>query len=51
MSNYKRFNKNWWERRQQAHNYLSEICVMKNHKFKKNLDYYFTNLINKLIKN
>lgn len=51
MSNYKRFNKNWWVRRQQAYNYLSKICVMKNHKFKKNLDYYFTNLINKLIKN
>ena len=51
MSTYKKFNKNWRERRQQAHNYLSKICIMKNYKSKKNLDYYFTNFINKLIKN
>lgn len=51
MSTYKKFNKNWWERRQQAHNYLSKICIMKNYQSKKNLDYYFTNFINKLIKN
>lgn len=48
MSKYKKFNKNWWERRMQAHQYFQKICDIKNLNCSKNFDYYFTRLINKI---
>ncbi len=48
MSSYKKFDKNWWKRRMQAHQYLHTIVGPKKLKYYKNLDYYVTNLINKI---
>ena len=48
MSNYKKFDKNWWKKRLQAHMYLHKIQNNKNLKLNKNLDYYITSLINKI---
>ncbi len=50
MSTYKKFNKNWWHRRFQAHEYLNKICIMKNYKVNKNFDYHLTNFIYELLK-
>lgn len=49
MSKYKKFNKNWWQRRLQAHEYLNEIYTKKNYKFNVNPDYYLTKLINQIL--
>ena len=51
MSKFKKFNKNWWHRRFQAHEYLNKICTMKNYKVNKNFDYYLTNFIYEMLKN
>ena len=51
MSKFKKFNKNWWHRRFQAHEYLNKICTMKNYKVNKNFDYYLTTFIYKMLKN
>ena len=51
-SNYffKKFNKNWWNRRKQAHEYIKYIYKKyKNTNYQKNLDYLITNIINKII--
>lgn len=48
MSKYRKYDKNWWSRRLQGHLYLERITLQKNYKFSKNLDYYLTNLINKI---
>tara|TARA_X000000950_G_scaffold289178_1_gene410486 strand:+ start:9856 stop:10641 length:786 start_codon:yes stop_codon:yes gene_type:complete len=53
MSSYKKFDKNWWERRMQGHQYLQKIMSQKNLKHKRNLDYLctcFVNIINQKIK-
>ena len=38
------------KRRNEAHNYFSEFMKNNNLKFKKNLDYYVTKIVNKFIK-
>ncbi len=44
-TNYKKFGKNWWNRRMQAHEFI--IYLLKKNKIKyKNLDYYLTKMIN-----
>ena len=51
MSTYKKFNKDWWHRRFQAHEYLNKINLKRNYQINKKLDYYITNLANKFLKN
>lgn len=44
-SNFKKFGKNWWARRMQAHEYM--IYLLKKNRIKyKNLDYSITKIIN-----
>jgi glycosyltransferase involved in cell wall biosynthesis len=49
-SKFKKYSKSWWIRRDEAHNYFSDFMKKNNLRFQKNLDYYFTKMINKLIK-
>ena len=49
-SKFKKYSKSWWIRRDEAHNYYLDYMKKNNLRFKKNLDYYFTKMINKLIK-
>ena len=44
-SKFKKYSKNWWKRRSQAHEYFYFFCKKKNIKFEKNLDYLFTKFI------
>ena len=46
MSSYKKYDKNWWERRMQAHHFLKKIMIQKNLKYERNLDYFCTYFIN-----
>ena len=48
-SKFKKYTKSWWNRRNEAHDYYLDFMNKNNLKFKKNLDYYFTKLINKFI--
>ena len=48
MSSYSKYDKNWWIRRMQAHEYLHKIAEHGNVKNYKNLDYHVTKLINKI---
>ena len=43
-SNFRKFSKNWWKRRSQAHEYFRVFCKNNDIKFKKNLDYLLTRL-------
>ena len=49
-SKFKKYSKSWWIRRDEAHNYFSDFMKENNLRFQKNLDYYFTKMIIKLIK-
>ena len=44
-SNFKKYSKNWWKRRGQAHQYFYSFCINNNIKFEKNLDYFLTKFI------
>ena len=44
-SNFRKFSKNWWKRRSQAHEYFRAFCNNNDIKFKKNLDYLLTRLV------
>ncbi len=44
-SNFRKFSKNWWKRRSQAHEYFHVFCENNGIKFKKNLDYLITKLV------
>ena len=44
-SKFKKYSKNWWKRRGQAHQYFHSFCVNNNIKFEKNLDYFLTKFI------
>ena len=44
-SKFKKYSKNWWKRRGQAHQYFHSFCIDNNIKFKKNLDYLITKFI------
>ena len=45
---FKKFSKNWWKRRREAHQFLINK-IFKNNKKIFSLDYYFTNLINLIL--
>ena len=44
-SNFRKFSKNWWKRRDQTHEYFHFFCKNNDIKFKKNLDYLFTKFV------
>ena len=44
-SNFKKFGKNWWTRRKQAHEYMGYLFKKNNLKYK-NWDYSITKIIN-----
>ena len=48
-SKFKKFSKNWWKRRRQAHEYLYEFSKNNRLNFKKNFDFVFTKLICKFL--
>ena len=48
-SKFKKFNKFWWKRRSQAHDYFFNLMKLNNINTKKNLDFYVTKLVNKFI--
>lgn len=45
---FKKFNKNWWLRRKQAHEFIRQINKNNSISFQSKLDYISTNLINKI---
>ncbi len=45
MSKLPKYSRKWWLKRAEAHNYITNTYVAHNIKYKKSLDYYFTNLI------
>ena len=49
-SKFRKYSKSWWIRRSEAHNYFFDFMNKNNLKYKKNLDYYITKMLNKLIK-
>jgi len=49
-SSFKKFNKNWWRRRNEAHDYFLDFMIKNNLNINKNIDFYFTKIINKFIK-
>ena len=49
-SKFKKFSKSWWNRRSEAHDYFFYFINKNNLKIKKNLDFFVTKLMNKLIK-
>ena len=44
-SKFKKYSKNWWKRRGQAHQYFYSFCINNNIRFEKNLDYVLTKFI------
>ncbi len=48
-SRFKKFSKNWWKRRNEAHDYFFNFVKKNNLKVEKNLDFYITKFINKII--
>ena len=49
-SKYRKYSLNWWRKRFEAFNYLKKILKQLNLKFNAGIDYYFTKLINLVIK-
>ncbi len=48
-SKFKKFSRNWWNRRNEAHDYFFDFIEKNNLKAQKNLDFYITKFINKII--
>ena len=49
-SKFKKFTKNWWNRRNEAHNYFFDFMKKNNLKTQKNLDFYVTKFVKRFIK-
>ena len=49
-SKYKKYSKNWWIKRKEAHAYLKNFMKKNELNYSKNVDYFFTELINFFIK-
>ena len=45
MSELRKYSFKWWIKRHEAHNYITNVYLTNNIKYKKGLDYYLTNLI------
>ena len=48
-SKFKKYSKNWWRRRYEAHQYFFEFIKKNDLMIKKNFDYYISKIINKFI--
>ncbi len=48
-ANFKKFSKNWWHRRIEAHKFSEYLYKLNNKKFYISVDQIFTNLINRII--
>lgn len=48
-SKFKKYSKSWWNRRNEAHDYFFYFLKKNKLKRKKNLDFFITKLVNKLI--
>ena len=48
-SKFEKYSKSWWKRRNEANNYYFYFMKKNNLKTKKNLDFYFTKILNKFI--
>ena len=48
-SKFKKFSKNWWKRRRQAHEYFYKFSKENKLNFKKNFDFVITELICKIL--
>ena len=46
-SKFRKFSKNWWHRRNEAHDYFFDFIKKNNLEAKKNLDFYITKIIKK----
>jgi len=49
-SKFKKFTINWWNRRNDAHNYFFDFMEKNNLKTQKNLDFYVTKFVKRFIK-
>ena len=49
-SNFKKFSKNWWRRRSEAHNFLKYLYKINKKNFSLSLDTFVTLVANRLIK-
>ena len=49
-SKFRKFSRNWWQRRKEAHDYFFEFMKKNNLKINRNLDFYFTKIISKIFK-
>lgn len=49
-SKFKKFSKNWWKRRKEAHKYTNYLHIKNNIKKNKNLDELVTNIVNSIVK-
>ena len=47
-SKFSKFNKNWWLRRKQAHDFVKKINKRKSISLQTKTDYIFTNLMKKI---
>ena len=47
---FRKFSRIWWNRRYQAHNFIKYFFKINKIKYKKNLDYFLTLIVNKIIK-
>ena len=48
-SKFKKFSKNWWKRRMQAHQFFQKFSKDNNLNFNKNLDFFVTKIICKFL--
>jgi glycosyltransferase involved in cell wall biosynthesis len=49
MTKNKKFYPSWWAKRSEAHDYMEKMYLVNRIKYKKGLDYYLTNTINKIM--
>ena len=49
-SKFKKFSKDWWKRRFQAHQFVKFFFKKYKIKYNKNLDYFLTSIAAKIIK-
>ena len=48
-SKFKFLSFSWWKRRMQAHNYIQYFFLKNKIDYKKNLDFYLTSIVNRII--
>ncbi len=48
-SKFRKYSKSWWKRRSEAHDYFFKVIKKNNLKIKRNIDFYITKIINKII--